>query len=158
MCKSADPSKALASAWMFRAALLFPVRLRLEVPRATRAQPQQTGAVSEHPPSKQVRRFILSAFLFAVLSAALAARPPSNVGRISDMAALVGQAWTVRLPSTLEGGAHWVWTLKCPTCFEGGCSRSVLHVLAQKPHILNISCPSICHGPRHERSCLDKFY
>ena len=81
MCKSADPSKALASAWMFRAALLFPVRLRLEVPCAARAQPQQTGAVSEHPPSKQVGRFILSAFLFAVLSAALAARPPSNVGR-----------------------------------------------------------------------------
>ena len=63
------------------AALLFPVRLRLEMPCAARAQPQQTGAVSEHPPSKQVRRFILSAFLFAVLSAALAARPPSNVGR-----------------------------------------------------------------------------
>ena len=33
-----------------------------------------------HSPSKQIRRFILSAFLFAVLSAALAARLPSNVG------------------------------------------------------------------------------
>ena len=62
-------------------AWLFPVLLRLEMPCATRAQPQQTGAVSEHPPSKQIRGFSLSAFLFAVLSAALAPRPPSNVGR-----------------------------------------------------------------------------
>ena len=62
-------------------AWLFPVHLRLEMPCATRSQPQQPDAVSEHPPSKQVRRFILPAFLFAALSAALAARPPSNVGR-----------------------------------------------------------------------------
>ena len=61
-------------------AWLLPTPLRLEVPCATRLQPQQTDAVSEHPPSKQVRRSILSACLFAVLSAALAARPPSNVG------------------------------------------------------------------------------
>ena len=51
------------------------------MPCATRAQPQQTGVVSEQPPSKQIRMFTLSAFLFAVLSAVLAARPPSNVGR-----------------------------------------------------------------------------
>ena len=62
-------------------AWLFPARLTLEMPCATRAQPQQTGVVSEQPPSKQIRMFTLSAFLFAVLSAALAARPPSNVGR-----------------------------------------------------------------------------
>ena len=77
------------------------------MPCATRVQPQQTGAVSEQPPWKQVRRFILSAFLFAVLSAALAARPPSMLGAVSDKAALVSQAWTVRLPSTLEGGCGW---------------------------------------------------
>ena len=139
MCKSADPSKALASAWMFRAALLFPVRLRREMPYAARAQPQQTDAVSEHPPSKQVGRFILTAFLFAVLSAALAARPPSNVGPVSDKAALVGQAWTVRLPSTLEGGTHWAWTLKCPICFEGGGSRFVLRMLAQSQGLFDIN-------------------
>ena len=57
-------------------AWLFPVHLRLEMPCATRSQPQQPDAVSEHPPSKQVGRFILPAFLFAALSAALAARPP----------------------------------------------------------------------------------
>ena len=62
-------------------AWLFPVRLRLEMPCATRSQPQQTDAVSEHPPSKQIRLFILFAFLFAVLSVALAAHLPSNVGR-----------------------------------------------------------------------------
>ena len=88
-------------------AWLFPVRLRLEMPFATRWQPQQTDAVSEHPPSKQVGRFILSAFLFAVLSAALAARPPSNVGRSLRQ----GGARQPRLDSAVAfniGGWPWL--------------------------------------------------
>ena len=69
-----------------------------------RAQPQQTGVVSEQPPSKQVGIFLLSALLFAVLSVGLAACPPPMLGAVSDKATLIGQAWTARLPSTLEGG------------------------------------------------------
>ena len=135
------------------------------MPGATRAQPQQTGAVSEHPPSKQIRMFTLSAFLFAVLSVALAARPPSNVGRS------LGQGDTHRpsfdsavafniggWPRPVNALVQWTQTLKVPICFEGGGSRFVFHMLAQSPGLLDISCFSISHGPRHGKSWSDKFY
>ena len=57
----------------------------------------------------------------------------------------------------MAGTTHWSWTLKRPICFEGGGSRFVLHVLAQSPSLLDISCSSICHGPVMEEAGLTSF-
>ena len=84
------------------------------------------------------------------------------LGAVSDKAALVSQAWTVRLPSTLEGGRGWLNASdldpKMSNLFEGGGSRFVFHMLAQSLGLLDISCCSIFHGPRHDKSWFDKFY
>ena len=116
---------------MFRARVVIPCGA--ERFHAQRTHPQQTGVVSEQPPSKQVGISAVSALLFAVLSAAPPARPPSNVGRSLRQ----GDAHRPSLDSTVAfniGGRPW------PVERIGSGTKKFQFVLREVVPVLCLTC------------------